>query len=322
MNRQQMSIQDQKNKWLCLGKQLNHIIMEDELVRLLTVELPDFQFVEEAESEGMEVDLWWAQVAEATLGGEKKFPILSRLALALCTICNSSSEVERDFSDMEAISADPRANATGQKLLDAKMTVKSAVKQESKRCARCKASKEDRKRRAAAGEGLPRDQCAHCHCSFLEVDKELLTDLRNCGPRKRWEESDKKAAAKQKEKEKASDEDKKKRKEDYERMLKKETVLMKKRYQEEKREEAEKEKRKDAESKEKRKSAEKGEKKKRKIVAIVKEADDKKKKRLAFLTDTEGNVRSKEQEKETEKPRKNAQEKVVNRTKKVVNCGK
>ena len=71
-----------------------------------------------------------------------------------------------------------------------------------------------------------------------------------------------------------------------------------------------------------RKSAEKGEKKKRKIVAIVKEADDKKKKRLAFLTDTEGNVRSKEQEKETEKPRKNAQEKVVNRTKKVVNCGK
>ena len=33
-------------------------------------------------------------------------------------------------------------------------------------------------------------------------------------------------------------------------------------------------------------------------------------------------VRSKEQEKETEKPRKNAQEKVVNRTKKMVNCGK
>ena len=43
---------------------------------------------------------------------------------------------------------------------------------------------------------------------------------------------------------------------------------------------------------------------------------------MAFLTDTEGNVRSKEQEKETERPRKNAQEKVVNRTKKVVNCGK
>lgn len=124
MNRQHMGIQDQKNKWFILGKQLNHIIMEDELVRLLTVELPDYQFVEEAESEGMEVDLWWAQVAEATLGGERKFPILSRLALALCTICNSSSEVERDFSDMEAVYADARANATGQKLLEAKMTVK------------------------------------------------------------------------------------------------------------------------------------------------------------------------------------------------------
>ena len=69
-----------------------HIVLQD-LTRV----------VEEAESEGMEVDLWWAQVAEATLGGEKKFPILSRLALALCTICNSSSEVERDFSDMEAV---------------------------------------------------------------------------------------------------------------------------------------------------------------------------------------------------------------------------
>ena len=37
-----MGIQDQKD---ILGKQLNHIITEDELVRLLTVELVDFQFL-------------------------------------------------------------------------------------------------------------------------------------------------------------------------------------------------------------------------------------------------------------------------------------
>ena len=47
MNRQNMGIQDQKDKWNILGKQLNHIITEDELVRLLTVELPDSQFLEE-----------------------------------------------------------------------------------------------------------------------------------------------------------------------------------------------------------------------------------------------------------------------------------
>ena len=46
MNQQHMGIQDQKDKWNILGKQLNHIITEDELVRLLTVELPDFQFLD------------------------------------------------------------------------------------------------------------------------------------------------------------------------------------------------------------------------------------------------------------------------------------
>ena len=95
-----MDFQDQKDKWTILGKQLNHIITEEELRRLLTVELPNYRLLEVAE-EGVEVDLWWSQVADSMLGGERQFPILSRLAL--CTICNSSSEVERDFSDMEAI---------------------------------------------------------------------------------------------------------------------------------------------------------------------------------------------------------------------------
>ena len=37
MNRQNMGIQDQKDNWNILWEQLNHIITEDELVRLLTV---------------------------------------------------------------------------------------------------------------------------------------------------------------------------------------------------------------------------------------------------------------------------------------------
>ena len=184
-----MDSQDQKDKWTILGKQLNHIITEEELRRLLTVELPNYWLLEVAE-EGVEVDLWWSQVADSMLGGERQFPILSRLAL--CTICNSSSEVERDFSDMEAIYADSRANATGQKLLKAKITVKSAVKQEARKCARCQAYKEDRKKIALAGERLSREQCNHCHCSFLEVYEELLADLRSCGPYQRFEQSERK----------------------------------------------------------------------------------------------------------------------------------
>ena len=327
-----MDIQDQKDKWTILGKQLSHIITEEELRRLLTVELPNYQFLEVAE-EGVEVDLWWAQVAESMLGGERQFPILSRLALALCTICNSSSEVERDFSDMEAVYADPRANATGQKLLEAKMTVKSAVKQEARNCARCQANKEDRKKRALAGERLPREQCNHCHCSFLEVDEELMADLRSCGPYQRYDQSEKKAAVE--ESKEKSDADKKKRKEDYEVMLRKETMLMRKRFQEKKASEKEEEKK--AAEKEKNKAAdEKGKKEagKRsgiKRVAIEKQAaDDKKKKKLSFLKDTEGNVRSQEKEKvvnEKEKVVKEKEkvvkekEKVVKKPKKVVNFG-
>lgn len=145
------------------------------------------------------------------------------------------------------------------------------------------------KRKALAGEGLPiRERCNHCHCSFLEVDEELLADLRNCGPHKRCELSEMKAAAEEKSKEK-SEAFKKKSKEDYEILLKKETLLMKKRYLEKKA--AEKE-----ETEEENKAAEaEGKKKPVKRVAIEKLAvDDVKKKKLSFLIDIEGNVRSKE----------------------------
>ena len=43
-------------------------------------------------------------------------------------------EVERDFSDMEVIFADSRANTT--ELLEAKMMVKSSLKNEANNCAR------------------------------------------------------------------------------------------------------------------------------------------------------------------------------------------
>ena len=59
------------------------------------VEFPDFQMLQGVENEGVEVDLWWAQVSEVMLGGERQFTISSRFVLAICTICNkcnSSSE--------------------------------------------------------------------------------------------------------------------------------------------------------------------------------------------------------------------------------------
>ena len=101
-----------------------------------------------------------------------------------------------------------------------------------------------------AGERLPREQCNHYHCSFLEVDEKLLADLRSCGPYQRFEQSEKKAAVEEsKEKSDAA----KKKKEDYEVMLRKETLLMRRRFQEKKALEKEQEK-KAAEKEEKRKA--------------------------------------------------------------------
>ena len=283
-----MNIVEQRENWRRLGEQLNHIVTSDELVKLLMVELPDFQMLQAVEDEGVEVDLWWAQVGEVKLGGESQFPILSRFALALCTICNSSSEVERDFSDMEAIYADSRASSTGQKLLEAKMTVKSAVKQEADNCARCTADKEERKKKGLAGERLSRQQCQHCHCNFLEVDDELMADLRNSGPHKRSVLSEKKAAAENKSKEINSEEIRKKSKEDFDIKLKKETMFFKKRFITNK-EEAEEKKKERAE--EKKKAAEKTKKPGKRVAVEKLDSIKRKKKKLSFLkNDKEGNL--------------------------------
>ena len=91
-NRSHMDITEQRERWEYLGESLNHIIKEEELVKLLITELPAFQRLEEAE-EGKEVDEWWAEVAEVTLGGERQFPILSRFTTITLTQPLSTHQV-------------------------------------------------------------------------------------------------------------------------------------------------------------------------------------------------------------------------------------
>ena len=70
---------------------------EDDRIVLLTQELVSYQSLEPAVAD-IEVDDCWRRVGEVTIGDEKQFPILSRLALSLCTVCPCGSEAERDFS--------------------------------------------------------------------------------------------------------------------------------------------------------------------------------------------------------------------------------
>ena len=279
INRQHMDLTEQKDNWKFLGESLSHVISKDNLMVLLVVELPDFQRLQAAEA-GVEVDLWWSQVAEVTMGGERQFTHISRLALALCTVASSSSEVERNFSDMEAVYSDSRANRTEEALLEAKMTVKSAVKKEEANCRRCVEAEEDRKRRTEAGEKLGPKHINHCHCKLLEVDAELIADLRNCGPHKRAEESEKKSKVDNLKKKKDLEEAKKKAVPEEAEKLKKAVFQLRKNYCE-KQKEKEKEKEKEGVVK----------KKKKKRVAIEKlAASQRKRQKLGFLIDEEGNT--------------------------------
>jgi hypothetical protein len=54
-------------------------------------------------------------------------------------------DIAKLFSDMEAIYSDPKSNFTGQDLMQAKMSVKSAVKGQEKYCGRCIEAEKERK---------------------------------------------------------------------------------------------------------------------------------------------------------------------------------
>ena len=88
---------------------------------------------------------------------------------------------------MSDIFSNPKANATSQDLLKAKMLVKGSFKAEAANCARCGEAEKDMKERQLAGEKVPKKQCSHCHCSFFAVTDELLADLRSHQPHKKSE---------------------------------------------------------------------------------------------------------------------------------------
>ena len=82
------------------------------------------------EGVSQEVDKWWASVAKLKHKEDRSqvFPHLSKLALGLCTVYNSSSPAERDFTVQSHIYADKRVHKLGQKKLVAKTTLRSSVR--------------------------------------------------------------------------------------------------------------------------------------------------------------------------------------------------
>jgi hypothetical protein len=223
-------LEQQRIKWGFLGGKFNNFISEEDLTRLLTVELPKYKLLEDPDDEE-EVDAWLSRVADVKEEGEQVFRVLSKLGLACATIYNSSSETERDFSKHSLILGDPHKHSMSPRMLQAKLTLQSAISEEGKFCKRCKANDEEREEKKKNGE-VKRRQVNHCHCSFFDPEPEMLSDFRNSGPWKRNEEDQKKKHVELNNNKKEAEVKKKNDEEEAKRDLQQEARKMKKMFQE------------------------------------------------------------------------------------------
>ena len=136
----------------------------------------------------MYIDEWWAQVAEVVVCEEKFFKKLPKLALALATIYNSSSEAERDISKLNNIFAGDKKGSIKQETVQDKLTVQAAVSEEAKACKRCIQNENSRDAIKSKGDRAGKRVVNHCHCGFLKPGPSVIADMRACVPAQRHRE--------------------------------------------------------------------------------------------------------------------------------------
>ena len=185
-NAKNLDLDTARKRWLYLAEKFPNIISEHEAEDLRSELVAYRQLPDPDDMEDIPPDEWFARVAAMSRGGEKCFPVLSKLALGLCTIYNSSSETERDFSLQNLLLADTKRHSMSQTKLQSYLAVISHAGHLSKVCERCRVADDERKARRKAGETGKRVQTSHCHCSFLRPDEDLLSKLRSSEPAQRF----------------------------------------------------------------------------------------------------------------------------------------
>ena len=182
-----------KKQFRVLGEKFSNVIKILELPDLMT-EISKVCYLmrsteglgglEEGEADGFISALHGHEDIE----GSREFPLLTKLASACCTVYNSSSPAERDFSHMNVMVGDGSKNRTSQELLLAKMTIKAEINMLARKCVKCKTLKE-------------KDQRSdHCHCHLFSPSEELMETMRGGQPRQRYQKDQDKAAAEEKDK--------------------------------------------------------------------------------------------------------------------------
>ena len=183
-----LPLEEARKKWDYLAKKFYNVVSEEE-ADMLHMELASYRILPTKDSvdvDSVDVDLWWANVAKIKIGDDLQFPVISGFALSLCTMYNSSSEAERDFSKEKFIFEGSRRSKTSQLTLQSKMSVMSAVHRRAKDCTQCKNAIKEKEMQKKSDSSVPPYKCRHCHCHMLEPEESILMECGGGKPSRRY----------------------------------------------------------------------------------------------------------------------------------------
>ena len=121
-----------------------------------------------------DLDMVYSKMLKMEELGDPAFPLMAKLGSSICTIYNSSSPAERDFSLMKTFVGDPARSCTKMEMLKDKMQIKAEVNSFFRSCAKRKANK--KKFQAGERKTAPA-QTNHCHCDLWRPSEELLVTV-------------------------------------------------------------------------------------------------------------------------------------------------
>lgn len=191
---QELPLEESRKMWDYLAVKFYNIIStgeRDDLAR----ELARYRVHEVKPAAGVEVDEWWSKMADEKVGEEPLFPVVSGFALGLATMCNGSSEAERDFSKQNLIFEDSKKCSTSQLLLQNKLSVMCAVDRRARDCDRCTEAIAAKKELEKTSANVVPYRPTHCHCSLLKPSGDLLTTCSDGKPYRRYKEANEEASA-------------------------------------------------------------------------------------------------------------------------------
>ena len=191
------SLDNLKRKIKNLATKFENVINSSQIPALLdqVVSLRSCCNVRERVKEGIDPVKFFSRLKEWKEG---KYKLIGFLGSALLTIHSSGSAAERDFSLLNCVVADPKKNRTGQKRMEARLSLKSYNLNLKHKCLKCEnikerniATREERNNNEdesddESDEMVELKCLQHCHCSKFEVTDSMMADMSGGQPSRRF----------------------------------------------------------------------------------------------------------------------------------------